>query len=75
MRHPKRRFPGVLIQGDTLHSMRVLAEKVLSIIDETTDEDAYYDMEYILEWLTTAVEHYNITLSEHGMDAPFVARK
>ncbi len=27
MRHPGRRFPGVLVQGDTLHSMCVAADE------------------------------------------------
>jgi hypothetical protein len=41
MRHPGRNFPGVLIQGDTLHSLCVSADKACAAARGAMSGDDY----------------------------------
>jgi len=65
MRHPGRKFPGVLIQGDTLYSLFVLA-------DEAFAKAGFNEQ---LNHLRTALQdlllHYKIVLGEHEIRLPF----
>ena len=71
LRHPLRKFPGILVQGDTLYSMKKRVERVFDELDEKKDEEAYYEMKDIHDWLTGLVQHYKSTLKEHDLDLPF----
>ncbi len=69
LRHPERRFPGVLIQGDTLYSFYVSAKESLKNFDK--ESDAYYDQLEICERLEGLVEHYKEVLKDHRIELPF----
>ena len=69
MRHPNRKFPGVLVQGDTLNSMLKSAEIVLHSLD--SNEDLYYEMRDLKEILEGMVSHYKTVLLQHGESLPF----
>jgi len=44
LRHPDRRFPGVLIQGDTLHSLCLAADAACQNAKTHFSQDAYGDL-------------------------------
>jgi len=71
MRHPARKFPGVLVQGDTLHSMKRRAEKVAEALNSSGDNDAIDAAEDIRDWLTALLDHYKSTLSDNDIPMPF----
>lgn len=70
MRHPGRRFPGVLVQGDTLHSFATRVEEALAVIEPETD--AYYELLYVRDGLVRLRDHYKAVLNEHDIGLPFV---
>ena len=70
MRHPGRRFPGVLVQGDTLSGIVQELGEVLSEKDKLS-EDTAIGLEDLYELLSGMLKHYNAVLDEHGMDVPF----
>ena len=41
MRHPGRRFPGVLVQGDSLYALCVQADEVCASAKGKLDQDSY----------------------------------
>jgi hypothetical protein len=67
MRHPGRRFPGVLVQGDTL---RGLVNQLAGIIEcaEDLDEDSRGELDDVYEKLEGLLTHYETTLVAHGFD-------
>jgi hypothetical protein len=69
MRHPGRRFPGVLVQGDTLI---ILLEQATCVSESARiEEDARAALDSLLERLRDLLGHYNETLLEHGLELPF----
>jgi len=70
MRHPSRRFPGVLIQGDTLHSLLSDLSSVL-VEKEKLSEDAAGDLEGVYDRLQKLLENYKRVLSSHKLPLPF----
>lgn len=69
MRHPDRRFPGMLIQGDTLHNLS--RSVVAALADATPDSEQYWELKYLADDLCGRVELYRHVLVEHGMECPF----
>lgn len=72
MRHPERRFPGVLIQGDTLHSLCCQADDACSAIDRSSD--AYKPANELRNLLWSYLIHYKATLDAHSLPVPFSER-
>ena len=71
VRLPGRRFPGVLVQGDTLSQLRAdLAEVQKALSDGDTNE-ARDSLAFALRDLDGWLERYIRALEEHGMPVPF----
>lgn len=69
MRHPDRRFPGVLIQGDTLDS---LVRRIGSVQrEEGGAEEAAAELAEIHEELEELLRHYKSVLASHALELPF----
>lgn len=62
-RHPGRRFPGVLVQGDTLHSLLMSVRAALRGDPEELTE--------VEGRLSVLVEHYETVLAAHGISRPY----
>ncbi len=75
MRHPGRRFPGFLIQGDSLSVMKSLADDAYSRLSGIADEEALYALKRLKDALTGDLKHYATVLTEHGIQLPFVEPK
>jgi hypothetical protein len=69
MRHPDRRFPGVLVQGDTLYTFFTTLNLICGELDEKTD--AFIEADDLRVRLRSLVNHYKNVLGEHGMKLPF----
>lgn len=69
MRHPGRRFPGVLVQGDTLYSMCQRADLIANALQPTTPE--FEEMNDLRNHLWSLLTHYKAVLVEHAHEIPF----
>jgi len=70
MRHPDRRFPGVLMQGDTLDQLFRDLNRVQTDAQLVNSEVAE-DIAEIREHLQSFLDHYEATLSAHGIALPY----
>jgi hypothetical protein len=66
IRHPGRQFPGVLVQGDTLHMLCAQAAEALS-----DSPDARGELQELHNRLLGMLAHYKTVLSEHQVALPF----
>jgi len=69
MRHPGRRFPGMLIQGDTLYSLCRRADEVCSLIGR--ESPAFDEANDLRNSLWDRLNHYKAVLVEHKIALPF----
>jgi hypothetical protein len=69
MRHPGRRFPGVLIQGDSLHILCSEADEACKKISRGAP--GYEAANYVRNALWSYLLHYKQTLVENGIPLPF----
>jgi uncharacterized protein DUF6959 len=74
IRHPGRRFPGVLVQGDTLYTLCVAADKSCKAARGHVSEDAYLELNELRNHLWDLLKHYKQVLGEHHIELPFVER-
>lgn len=70
MRHPDRRFPGVLMQGDTLDQLVRDLNRVQTAAQLVNSEVAE-DIAEIREHLQSILDHYEAALSAHGIALPY----
>jgi hypothetical protein len=69
MRHPGRRFPGLLVQGDTLNSLCRRADLMCQEIGRGSP--AYEEANDLRNTLQEYLNHYKAVLTEHGIALPF----
>jgi len=68
MRHPGRKFPGVLIQGDTLFTLCAMADEACA------KDGSNKELDRLRSALLDLLLHYKIVLGEHDMQLPFDER-
>lgn len=66
VRYPGRNFPGLLVQGDTLHALCAQAAQALS---DSPDSE---ELQELHGNLVTMLEHYKSVLVGHQINLPFV---
>ena len=71
MRHPDRRFPGVLIQGDSLYALCLQADDACAAAKGQLSQDAYQDINELRNALWGYLNHYKSVLGEHQISLPF----
>jgi len=69
LRHPKRKFPGILIQGDDLFALCRAADAACSGIDR--NEPGYAELNRLRNTLWSQLNHYRNVLDEHEISMPF----
>ena len=74
MRHPDRKFPGVLIQGDSLHSLCVGLDALCSNVRSQTKPETYQEANQLRNSMWAYLNHYKTVLEEHGIPLPFSER-
>jgi hypothetical protein len=65
---PERKFPGVVVQGDSLHSLLNFVRRAMV---ETDPDERLAELEYVEETLSGALEGYKKVLAQAGMELPF----
>ena len=71
VRHPSRKFPGVLVQGDTLHSMCRRADDACKGARGVVQSDTYDELNDLRNHLWSLLNHYKSVLGEHQIPLPF----
>ena len=71
LRHPGRKFPGVLVQGDTLYSLCHRADVACSNAKGSLQSNAYGEMNNLRNHLWSLLNHYKSVLGEHNISLPF----
>lgn len=71
IRHPGRRFPGVLIQGDSLSEMCKKADRICAQARDQLSPDAYIELNELRNVLLGYLTHYKAVLGEHAIPLPF----
>lgn len=61
---PGRRFPGIVMQGDSLSSLHAHIKFALDEAKRRRDEEAYYELLHVAHVLEDQLMHY-----EHVLDA------
>lgn len=69
MRHPSRRFPGVLIQGDVLYSLCRRADIMCEQIGRGSP--TFKEANELRNMLQGYLSHYKAVLAEHEIRLPF----
>jgi hypothetical protein len=72
VRPPGRRFPGVVIQGDTLSILCADANEVAVALQRNNiDENARAAMQMVLDGLVGSLLHHQAVLQQHGLELPY----
>jgi hypothetical protein len=69
MRHPGRRFPGVLVQGDTLYTLCVSADSACRAAGRGSP--AFGELNELRNALQALLAQYKTVLAEHDLPPPF----
>ncbi|HEV8377936.1 MAG TPA: hypothetical protein VGP99_03720 [Tepidisphaeraceae bacterium] len=72
VRMPGRRFPGLVIQGDTFRNWLTVARVFRARVQELNDDELLADSEEFLAILTDYLHHYEKVLSAHKLDLPYI---
>ena len=71
LRHPGRKFPGVLIQGDSLYGLCRQADDACAAARGLLDDDSYIGLNDLRNALRDYLAHYKRVLGEHDIKLPF----
>lgn len=71
---PERKYPGVLIQGDSLKILQRLAEAIGQACQHGDLEEATDLAAELQEALTSRVTIFEAAMHEHGMELPYPSR-
>lgn len=71
LRHPERRFPGVLIQGDSLYGMCKTLDRVCDAARDALDRESYLELNDFRNNLWARLIHYKDVLRQHEIPLPF----
>jgi hypothetical protein len=71
MRHPGRKFPGALVQGDTLFNLCKSADRACEAAKESGCERAFEEINQLRNDLWYRLNHYKSVLESHGIELPY----
>jgi hypothetical protein len=71
MRHPGRKFPGVLLQGDTLHALCDSADSACDAVRRAVGNAGMQELNDLRNQLQSLLSHYKAVLDEHKIRLPF----
>ena len=72
VRHPARRFPGVLIQGDSLHALCLQADDACKAAKGKVSAEEFAELNDLRNALRSYLSHYKSVLIDHQTPLPFV---
>jgi hypothetical protein len=71
LRHPARRFPGVLVQGDSLQSFCVALDEICSNLSLQIDEETYQRVDDVRNSMRSYLTHHKAVMQQHDLPLPF----
>ncbi|MCX5255521.1 hypothetical protein OOK27_15485 [Streptomyces canus] len=71
VRMPGRRFPGVLVQGDSLHVLRSDVAEVMQACERGDLDEARDSAGFLLADLDALMGRYEAALNQHGIPRPY----
>ncbi|MEV4517657.1 hypothetical protein AB0K00_52955 [Dactylosporangium sp. NPDC049525] len=71
LRLPGRRFPGVLVQGDSLSALNDEAQRALALLQAGDTAAAEEELTYVANHLASLIAGYVRVLDGAGMPLPF----
>lgn len=71
LRHPSRKFPGVLVQGDSLYALFRRADEICAAGKSALADEAYDALTELRNGLLAYLDHYKTVLDEHNLPVPF----
>ena len=71
LRHPDRKYPGVLVQGDSLYTLCWRADQVCADARDALDSATYQELNTLRNSLWGLLTHYKSILAEHDIPVPF----
>jgi hypothetical protein len=74
VRVPERRFPGIVVQGDSLHGLTSLAVDVLRRAKASTDGELVEIAQDLFQRLSSLEKHYEEVLLLHDIPLPYGRR-
>ncbi|ARE72545.1 hypothetical protein B6R96_00065 [Streptomyces sp. Sge12] len=74
VRLPPRRFPGVLIQGDSLSIIRSDVAEIVEACAQGDVDDAHEAATLLLANVDELMDRYESALKAHGIERPYAPR-
>jgi len=71
VRLPGRKFPGVLIQGDSLSHLVALVKEASESLNHASRQDAEAALDELGSSLRETLERYESAMKAHGMALPY----
>ena len=71
VRMPGRRFPGVLVQGDSLHMLRSDVAEMVDACERGDLDEVQESAGLLLATLDALLTRYEAALGEHGIPRPY----
>jgi hypothetical protein len=71
LRHPGRRFPGTLIQGDTQNGICKRLDSACAAAKGKFSPDDFLELNDLRNEIRAHLNHYKSVLVEHGIPMPF----
>lgn len=68
---PERKYPGVVVQGDTLHTLQQQVEQIARLLGAKELEELADEIEDLNTRLSEALTHYERVCSQRGIDLPY----
>lgn len=68
---PGRKFPGVLVQGDTMSSLLALAEAAESLLQQGDTQRGAEEVADLANSLAEMLTGYEAALAQHGIRRPY----
>lgn len=68
---PQRNYPGVVMQGDSLHILKQQAERMARLLGAMELEELAGEIEYLTEQLTEVQAHYERVCAERNIALPY----
>ena len=70
---PERKYPGCVVQGDTMNSWIDIIQNALDRVDDNS-HDAFNDLKCMLDNLKKTQENYEAICRKEGIAVPYVRR-
>ena len=72
---PERKFPGIVVQGDTLNGLVRRVERMSELLNANKIDDLGAEMDDLREELSCALTHYESVCTQRGIALPYVTSK